>query len=228
MSTDLPSPTYCEGCERDGLPLSRAGYCAECTEAACATANGAAVGYPTSLVNDDELAAVSVRAPGTLFSATVLSLLTVCPECGIRYPSAAGHILHRTGAVLVGCQGYYTSAARVMLEEWRAAKLAAAIPRLIDALAALGDGDLVDDYFATVLDVVGHLDSETHRSEVARAFDLCWIHGCDVDTCLDDEIDCGEAALVREARALDSEPDTYSDGCVRGSASEEQHLSVDH
>lgn len=31
--------TYCEGCERNGLPLNGSGYCADCIEAARRSAN---------------------------------------------------------------------------------------------------------------------------------------------------------------------------------------------
>lgn len=76
------------------------------------------------------------------------------------------------------------------------------LAKLINCLAEIigADDDPINDAFAMILEISERMISEDDRMTLCRAFDLCYLHSCDIDQCLDDRPNCPETDDIRKAR----------------------------
>lgn len=126
--TTTKTALYCEGCEDTTVPLNDKGYCPLCCEAACAGANGDAVGLPPQLPVDPFQARLALeRASATSpFIRAMFRLARGCSECGKTVPQMGRsemtlHVFGPRSTIMIGCEGYHTSlyraAAKIMRGE---------------------------------------------------------------------------------------------------------------
>lgn len=123
---------YCEGCEAEGRVLTTMGYCPECALRACGDGDGDRVGLPVPADVDLAVSLLDQHIEGCTVPvdncAVCVLLDAECTECGTRSDdmTQAAAPLHRfvagrddeddesggADAVVVGCEGYVTGAAR--------------------------------------------------------------------------------------------------------------------
>ena len=108
---------YCEGCESESRPLNKMFYCPVCAEVACEGANAEAVGLLlTHESTKQEIINAGIQTLNNPWVQSLATRLKQCPECEeVPLPhedptvDTHYHYVHKSGGVLVGCEGFHTA-----------------------------------------------------------------------------------------------------------------------